>query len=69
MKVARSSWRDSGVFGLMLTGVNSATSTDNLNWIDSVISESKQSISGTLVSKPPIKSDKFISCVTRLTGS
>ena len=53
----------------MLTGVNSATSTDNLNLIESVISESKQSISGTLVSKHPIKSDKFISCVTRLTGT
>ena len=53
----------------MLTGANSATSTDNLNWVASVISESKQSISGSLVSKHPIKSDRFISCVTRLTGS
>lgn len=69
MKVARSSWRDSGVLGLMLTGANSATSTDSLNCVASVISESKQSISGSLVSKHPIKSDRFISCVTRLTGS
>ena len=29
---------------IMLTGVNSATSTDNLNLIESVLSESKQAI-------------------------
>ena len=69
MKVARSSWRGSGVLGLMITGANSATSIDNLNWVASVISDSRQSISDTLVSKQPIKSDRFISCVTRLTGS